>query len=423
MIRHLMIIIWNQRKGNVWLFLELVLVVCLLWGLLDSFLVDEYTYHRPLGMDIERVYRINLGRVAESSPALGTDSLRGQTEGEDLLRLLELVERMPEVEATCVSVCGCPYLSRNWWSALVREGADSTDAGSGVIRMREVSSGYFDVFRMKDKQGRPLREAMEEHAGLLVISEELEAILFGEESAVGQKLKWSVDDLRIMPVAAVSAPMRDNQYKASEACAFIVRRTGQEVVKCANDHQALQLECMVRLREDMDDDRLDHLFGQMQEQATAGNLYISSLTPLTDMRTEALKSRVDNHKKKLALISFMMLNIFFGIVGTFWLRTQSRRGEIGLRMALGASRRTLKGFLFIEGLLVLALTLPFALAFLTNALVLDWPDTARLPYSWWRFLLTFVSTYILMATMIYVGIWFPAHKVERMDPAEALHYE
>lgn len=423
MIRHLMIIIWNQRKSNVWLFLELVLVVCLLWGLLDSFLVDEYTYHRPLGMDIERVYRINLGRVAESSPALGTDSLRGQTEGEDLLRLLELVERMPEVEATCVSVCGCPYLSRNWWSALVREGADSTDAGSGVIRMREVSSGYFDVFRMKDKQGRPLREAMEEHAGLLVISEELEAILFGEESAVGQKLKWSVDDLRIMPVAAVSAPMRDNQYKASEACAFIVRRTGQEVVKCANDHQALQLECMVRLREDMDDDRLDHLFGQMQEQATAGNLYISSLTPLTDMRTEALKSRVDNHKKKLALISFMMLNIFFGIVGTFWLRTQSRRGEIGLRMALGASRRTLKGFLFIEGLLVLALTLPFALAFLTNALVLDWPDTARLPYSWWRFLLTFVCTYILMATMIYVGIWFPAHKVERMDPAEALHYE
>lgn len=102
MIRHLMIMIWNQRRSNVWLFLELALVVCLLWGLLDSFLVDEYTYRRPLGMDIERVYRINLGRVAESSPAFLPDSLREQTEGEDLLRLLELVERVPEVEATCV---------------------------------------------------------------------------------------------------------------------------------------------------------------------------------------------------------------------------------------------------------------------------------------------------------------------------------
>lgn len=423
MVRHLMIMIWNQRKSNVWLFLELVLVVCLLWGLLDSFLVDEYTYHRPLGMDIERVYRINLGRVAENSPAFLPDSLREQTEGEDLLRLLERVEQMPEVEATCVSVCGCPYLSRNWWSFLLRAEADSADAGSGVIRMREVSSAYFDVFRMTDKQGRPLREAMEENAGPLVISEELEAILFGEESGVGQSLKWSVDDPQIMPVAAVSASMRDNQYKASEACAFIVRRTGQEVVKSANDHQALQMECMVRLREDLEGDRLDHLFGQMQEQAAVGNLYISSLTPLTDMRTEALKGRIDNHKKKLALISFMMLNIFFGIVGTFWLRTQSQRGEMGLRMALGASRHTLKGFLLSEGVLLLALTVPLALAFLVNALVLDWPDTARLPYTWWRFLLTFGGAYCLMAAMIYLGIWFPARKVERMDPAEALRYE
>lgn len=423
MIRHLMIMIWNQRRSNVWLFLELALVVCLLWGLLDSFLVDEYTYRRPLGMDIERVYRINLGRVAESSPAFLPDSLREQTEGEDLLRLLELVERVPEVEATCVSVCGCPFLSRNWWSSLMRAEADSTDAGSGVIRMREVSSAYFDVFRMTDKQGRPLREAMEENAGPLVISEELEAILFDEESAVGRSLRWSMDDLRIMPVAAVSASMRDNPYKASEACAFIVRRTGQEVMKSANDHQVLQMECLVRLREEMESDRLDRLFGQMQEQATAGNLYISSLTPLTEMRTEALKSRMDNHKKKLALISFMMLNIFFGIVGTFWLRTQLRRGEIGLRMALGASRRTQKSFLFTEGLLLLALTLPIALAFLVNALALDWPDTVRLPYTGWRFLLTFGGAYFLMGAMICLGIWFPARKVERMDPAEALRYE
>ena len=148
MIRHLMIMIWNQRRSNVWLFLELALVVCLLWGLLDSFMVDEYTYRRPLGMDIERVYRINLGRVAESSPAFLTDSLREQTEGEDLLRLLELVERVPEVEATCVSVCGCPFLSRNWWSSLMRAEADSTDAGSGVIRMREVSSAYLSLIHI-----------------------------------------------------------------------------------------------------------------------------------------------------------------------------------------------------------------------------------------------------------------------------------
>ena len=92
-------------------------------------------------------------------------------------------------------------------------------------------------------------------------------------------------------------------------------------------------------------------------------------------------------------------------------------------MALGASRRTQKSFLFTEGLLLLALTLPIALAFLVNALALDWPDTARLPYTGWRFLLTFGGAYFLMGAMICLGIWFPARKVERMDPAEALRYE
>ena len=89
--------------------------------------------------------------------------------------------------------------------------------------------------------------------------------------------------------------------------------------------------------------------GQMQEQATAGNLYISSLTPLTEMRTEALKSRMDNHKKKLAPDLVHDAEYLFRYRGHLWLRTQLRRGEIGLRMALGASRRTQKSFLFHRG--------------------------------------------------------------------------
>ena len=30
---------------------------------------------------------------------------------------------------------------------------------------------------------------------------------------------------------------------------------------------------------------------------------------------------------------------------------------------------------------------------------------------------------LLLAGMIWVGIWFPAQKIAKMDPAESLHYE
>lgn len=144
---------------------------------------------------------------------------------------------------------------------------------------------------------------------------------------------------------------------------------------------------------------------------------------ISEYRADMLKPRLDNQKKKIAMVGFMLVNIFFGIVGTFWLRTQSRRAEIGLRAALGASKRQLRRELFLEGLFLLALTLPLLLIFLVNMLYLDMPDTYRLAYTWWRFLITLSVSYLLMGGMIYMGIRIPANKITRMSPAETLHYE
>ena len=52
MIKHILKLIWNQRRANVWLFLEILLVTAILWVMLDALLVDTYTYHQPTGFDI-----------------------------------------------------------------------------------------------------------------------------------------------------------------------------------------------------------------------------------------------------------------------------------------------------------------------------------------------------------------------------------
>ena len=102
---------------------------------------------------------------------------------------------------------------------------------------------------------------------------------------------------------------------------------------------------------------------------------------------------------------------------------QYRRGEMGLRSALGASRGTLKCFLNVEGLFLLIFTIPVVWVFIFNMLYFDLPDTDRLAYTWWRFLVTFGSSCLLLAGMIWLGIWFPARRIAKMNPAEALHYE
>ena len=53
-----------------------------------------------------------------------------------------------------------------------------------------------------------------------------------------------------------------------------------------------------------------------------------------------------------------------------------------------------------EGLMLLVLTVPLVLVFILNMLYFDMLDTIRLPYTWWRFAVTFGGAYLLMAGMI-----------------------
>ncbi len=111
-----------------------------------------------------------------------------------------------------------------------------------------------------------------------------------------------------------------------------------------------------------------------------------------------------------------------GIVGTFWFRTQHRRAESALRIAVGASRMQLWQRLNKEGLLLLTLAALPAAVICYNIGHLELTEG----YMEWgvvRFLITFVITYFLMSLMILVGIWFPARQVIRIHPAEALREE
>ena len=40
-----------------------------------------------------------------------------------------------------------------------------------------------------------------------------------------------------------------------------------------------------------------------------------------------------------------------------------------------------------------------------------------------RFVAGFFITYLVMAVMIILGIWYPAYQMVRLEPADALRYE
>ena len=52
MIKHILSIIWNQRRSNGWIFAELLVVAGVFWLMVDMFYVDTRTYYSPLGFDM-----------------------------------------------------------------------------------------------------------------------------------------------------------------------------------------------------------------------------------------------------------------------------------------------------------------------------------------------------------------------------------
>ena len=53
MLKHILKLIWTQRRNNVWVFIELLLVFVLLWRSLDSLLMQGITAFQPEGISVE----------------------------------------------------------------------------------------------------------------------------------------------------------------------------------------------------------------------------------------------------------------------------------------------------------------------------------------------------------------------------------
>ena len=423
MLRHIFTIIYNQRKQNIFIFLELLLVACLLWAISDSLCVDIYTEKQPMGVDVESVYELHLSVANEAALE---DSSGYRRVAEDFLKLVDNVRQCPEVEAASVSISAIPYTWTSNWSNLIA--AEDTVSQSNLCQMFYVMPEYFQVLRIQTPEGRPVYEDAKYNPGEFIISQTLAEDLFPGISAVGQEAKYgNVEGDASIPrkIISVTEPRRKTDFERAEPVYYVLWRSDKEFLdRCENNSfLPTSFDFLVRMRPNFQPSAMADFLQKNSARLSSDNIYVSSYTPLNKYKTDMLKGRIDNQKKKTALVVFLMVNIFFGIIGTFWLRTQSRRAEIGLRAALGASKQSLQLQLYLEGLVLLALTLPLTLIFIGNMLLADLPDTYRLDYTWWRFVFPVIGSYLLLSAMILVGISFPARKIARMNPAETLHYE
>lgn len=418
MIKHIWNIIWNERKHNVGLWIELMLVAIALWYIADNMYITLRNYYKPLGFDTEHTYIMHLG-LLNSNSAEYAGEIPEETRVEQLRTALQRIQNNPMIEAASISQNSSPHIGSNRSFPLFR---DSLQTKYATLN-RAVTPDFFKVFKYKSKNGSTdeLIRALEKNE--LVISPEVEKELFPNgESAVGKQISFEKgDSADLYRVGAISTEIRYDNF--SNWSAYFAQNLTNDFLAVFSGNYVSMLEFCVRVKQEEDHDFIRRFRQDMTQQLRIGNYYLGDIQSIPANKKAYQKDNVNDLQMRAFVILFLLINIFLGITGIFWFRTQYRRGEIGLRISLGDTPAQILKKYYIEGLLLLSVAMIPAMVVILILGKKGILITYLMDFTAERYFIGFVITYLLLALMIILGIWFPARKAIKVSPAEALRDE
>jgi hypothetical protein len=180
-----------------------------------------------------------------------------------------------------------------------------------------------------------------------------------------------------------------------------------------------------------------------------GYIGISSITPYDQLMDENSYNSGYTNKLRfnIALAALFLFSLSLGVIGTFWMQTKQRRGEVGVMRSFGASRNSIMRLIVSEGVLLATTSvvigcliyLQYAIkeglnlgfynsmenedgspltVSIENASNLDWVNTFGNHY-----LIVSAIIYLIILAVVIIGVSIPAKRLSRIPPVDALREE
>ncbi len=401
--------LWNERRSNVAIWFELLLISVALWYVTDTLYGKLRVYFQPRGMDISHTYRVTLDRLTEDNPAY--DPARAHTSAQDINAMRELIAQRADVEAAAIAYQATPY-SGGWDSDVMIH--DSVEA---FVKEQYITPEMIRVFRYTGLHGETSEELEELFrnggGGWLFNGEIFRELGIRNEDIPGLYLRHS--PTRMFKKLTQLKTVRRNDYLDEW-------NAGAVFVPIYGDFFTESMQICIRVKEDQENGFIERFRKDALRHYRMGNLFVDSIEPMQEVRRKFHKYDEAQNKILYGIMIFLLFNVFIALFGVFWFRTRQRRREIALHMAMGSSRKQILRRLISEGLLLLVLaTLP-ALLIDYGIMRAELVDAFRNEYfTPVRFGLTTGITCMFIALTIVCSVWYPAYKATFISPAEALN--
>lgn len=372
--------------------------------------------HQNLGMQTSNVITVQVPLNAERYPT-------NQACMDFYLRAEKSLQSLPGVAAVAMSN-SVPPDGNGWhddtrYADIVIVGHPPAAPGiGGTVVVRAVTPAYFHVLGIPILQGRGFSEQDRQSGGdLIILSKLLAARLFPQGNAIGQHLQ-----------RGVYAP-----YLKTDGPAFtivgVAGNVKNEGLASQNDPEYYTLWTKHR----PEDWSRHHIF--LLQTAFPPSIVgpwvksrIAQLDPTLPVDVDTLNHSVtalaDRPRFESALLGFFaacgLLMAVIGLYGVISYVATQRTQEIGVRMALGATRADILGLIALEGIRLILMGSAIGLvAALSVAQLLKHLMFHVGP----RDAATYAVVMLLLAAVAFIATLIPAMAAMRTDPGEALRYE
>ena len=426
MIRHLLTLVWNRRRANLPIAVEMLLSFIVMTAVATAAVFYLDNLRKPLGFDVDRIWTVSIemneeGRTSvtvessgEASPPPAAEVAARRRARRALTRQLLLTLRdMPEVEAVAGAAI-MPYSGNSWESDIEVGGRRHRFGGSAG------TDDFARVMGLTITRGRWFSKDDDPAAWRpVVINERLAAEMFGGRDPVGQFIDENrpgatapdpADRMRV--VGVITDFRKDGEYAAAQN--FLFTRTRLDDGD-GSDNEPVR-EIVIRVKPGTRADFEERAVALLRRGAPE---WTFQAEPLPKSRETALRFWLAPLAAAAIVCLFLLIMVAMGLTGVLWLHVTQRTREIGLRRAKGATVVDVRRQLVGEVAVLTAVATLAGTAIVAQLPVLDvFSVVSPAVYA-----ASIVISLVCIFALTLACAWMPARMASSVDPAEALRYE
>jgi putative ABC transport system permease protein len=332
------------------------------------------------------------------------------------------LNRIPGVESSTFSCClpvqgqfGLPF-------AIIGKPVDPSKGQQGAGWMH-ASADYYKTFKIPVKRGREFNvsdTASSPH--VVIINEAFGKQFFPNENPVGQQIAVAKGmgppfEEPARTIVGVVGNTHDSGLDQDTPPLMVIPDT--QVLDAMTELNAKIVPLRWAVRTHGDPRQLSNVIAEQLRQASGG--FPVARIKTMDEIVSSTTSRQTFNMMLLSIFGAIALTLAaIGIYGLMAYSVQQRTQEIGIRMALGADRTTIRKLVVWSGmkLALVGVALGIAASFGLTRLIASflfgvktWDPTA------------FIAVPAVLCAVAFVAVWLPAMRASRVEPMSALRVE